>query len=290
MHMGHIALRVADLDASTAHAVEQLGLEQTAIGGGCARFSANEKHHELELIAADESALDHIGIEVDTPDELDFTYDRLAALGTELLPAADDEQLQRAFRVRAPSNVVFEIYHGMERRPVSVASAFAGPLRKFGHATIVCRDRSELVEFLIEGLGFRLSDTLGRFAWLRCDADHHGMAVASEAAEDHLHHYAFELTGWGAMRDILDQVASVGARALWGPVRHGPGFNISAYIPEPNGALVEVYTELQRIEVDSAHQPIDWDSVDGPRNLWGKEPDEDFINRGIPLGTTAHVA
>ncbi len=50
-----------------------------------------------------------------------------------------------------------------------------------------------MVAFCTDALGFRVTDTLGdRLAWLRCDADHHGLAFV-EAGKNELHHYAFEL-------------------------------------------------------------------------------------------------
>jgi hypothetical protein len=41
----------------------------------------------------------------------------------------------------------------------------------------LCADPEELVAFWGEGLGFRVSDRTGGITWMRCDADHHGLAV-----------------------------------------------------------------------------------------------------------------
>ena len=50
-----------------------------------------------------------------------------------------------------------------------------------------------MTQFLVELLGFRVTDVFGdRITWLRCDTDHHGIGLVS-AGKNELHHYAFEL-------------------------------------------------------------------------------------------------
>ena len=70
MHIGHVALRVTDLERSVAHVTGVLGLRERARSEGEVLLSSNEKHHELQLIAADVAGMDHIGLEAESAEEL----------------------------------------------------------------------------------------------------------------------------------------------------------------------------------------------------------------------------
>ena len=71
-----------------------------------------------------------------------------------------------------------------------------------------------------------------------------------------------------------------GRRLIWGPVRHGAGHNIAAYYVEPNGTVVELYTDLEQIH-DVDRPPIEWDQDDRTWfNRWGVYNGEDFRLHG----------
>jgi catechol 2,3-dioxygenase-like lactoylglutathione lyase family enzyme len=289
LHMGHLALRVPDPHATAKRTAEILSLTvRESSDADSVLLSSNDKHHELQFLPGTEAALDHIGLEVDTVRELDALYDHLVAQGAEIVEREErHDGLGRSFRVSGPASLVFEIYHGMRRDPLSLPLGLRGPVRKYGHITLFSPERAEIEEFLKAALGFRVSDTLGgRITWLRCDDDHHGIAVG-DGVKNQLHHYAFELTDWGSMRSFLDHLSNVGGRAVYGPVRHGPGFSISTYLPDPDGCLIEAYTELARIDNDETYVPVDWSTVEGARNLWGAESDGTFHEIGIPIGSGA---
>jgi catechol 2,3-dioxygenase len=288
MRVGHLAVRVVDPAASADHAVSILGLRRTAEAAGQILLSTNEKHHELQLILGDTPGMDHIGFEVDSVEELERARDGAVAAGAEILSESPEEEgIGRAFRALAPGDLVVEVYTDMQREPMSLAHGLRGPLKKFGHITIFSPSQKAIVDFFVRGLGFRVSDTLGdRIAWMRCDSDHHGVAVgAGETAK--LHHYALELAGWGSMRDLLDHLALSGGTVIYGPLRHGIGFTLSAYFPDPDGCLVEVYTEMLQIENDATYVPVDWATLPRARNLWGPESGPEFHQLGIPILTPA---
>jgi catechol 2,3-dioxygenase len=285
MRIGHLALRVVDPPASADHAITILGLRQTAEAEGQILLSTNEKHHELQLIPGDSPGLDHLGIEVDGIEALERAREGAVAAGATILSESPQEEgFVQAFRALAPGNLVLEVYADMQRERLTIAHGLRGPLRKLGHITIFSPSHQAIVDFLVRGLGFRVSDTLAdRMTWLRCDSDHHGIAVGAGEAP-RLHHYALELTGWGAMRDFLDHLALAGRSVIYGPLRHGIGFNIAAYFPDVDGCLVEVYTEMLQIDNDATYVPIDWSAaISRARNLWGPESGPEFLEHGIPI-------
>ena len=284
MHIGHVALRVPDLAVTTEFAIQVLGLKVTSRSSSVALLSANEKHHELELIAANESGFDHIGLEVESEVALERLRDRALAAGARLLESRSEEPgLGRAVRFVGPGDIVYEVYTAMERRPLAPESYLVSRARRLGHLTFQCEGRDAVLAFWLDGLGFRLSDEAEGLAWTRCDVDHHGLAVGPRAEGNVLHHQAWEVQDWGALRDYCDKLAVGGLRLLWGPVRHGPGFNLATYLPDVDGGIIEVYTDLLRIHDEASYQPTDWSQEPDALNLWGPIPTEAFFAAGLPV-------
>ena len=282
MHVNHIALRVTDLGRYVNFARETLGLTITSHDSELALMTANDKHHELQLLAAAEPGLDHIGLELESEDELHAVCERAVAAGGVLVGAGDETGVEAAVRVVGPGGLVFELVTGMTRAEPSPAPILTGFARKLGHVTLITRHCEELVRFLVDGLGFRASDRVAPSVWLRCDTDHHGIAVV-DAPTHVVNHIAFELSGWAAMQSYLDHLASIGRPIVWGPGRHGPGYNLFTYLPDPEGMLIEAYADLLRIENDAAYIPMDWSEVPGLLNLWGPGMPQEFVSYGIPI-------
>jgi catechol 2,3-dioxygenase len=285
MHMGHLALRVTDTQRSAEHLTGTLGLRRTLEGPGVVALSCNEKHHEIQLFQAQEPGVDHVGLEVEDVGDLDRLRDALIADGARILSESPQEPgLAHAIRALGPSGIVFELYAGMEREPLSVEHYNRPLARRFGHINIGSDDYAETRRFLIDVLGFRIADTLGeQVTWLRCDRDHHGIALR-EASATSLHHYAFEVENWGAIERYADQLARLGKRLVWGPGRHGPGRNLFTYTADPDRAIVEAYADLLIISDESNYVPIDWnESGAAALNLWGPPPPNDYRDYGLPV-------
>ena len=114
-----------------------------------------------------------------------------------------------------------------------------------------------MTEFCCDVLGMRVTDRLGdEGAWLHVNADHHTMALVGKGYA-HIHHLAFELVDWGELRVALDHLAQHGRWLAWGPVRHGLGRNLAAYVRIPEEeCFVELFSDMEQLEPD--HQPRDW--------------------------------
>ena len=287
MHIGHVALQVTNLDRTIDHARRTLGLVVTEKTSEAAYLTANEKRHELQLIAADRAGMDHVGLEVEHEHELDELRDRLIAAGATILSEQPEEPgLAAAIRCLGPGGVMFELYTGMVREPLSLDNVLRPIAQKISHVTLGTEDKAELETFLLDILGFRVSDRAGEFVtWMRCDADHHGVAVAGIESGSRMHHYAFELESWSAIGAYADRIARDGQQFLWGPGRHGPGFNIFTYLTDPDGAVVEACADLLRIDNDAAYRPINWDHNPHAMNLWGPDMPDGWVDVGVPVLT-----
>ena len=135
---------------------------------------------------------------------------------------------------------MFELYTRMEREPLSIQHYMPPLSRRLGHVSFAAPECDEMQQFLVQVLGFRVTDTLAsRVAWLRCDHEHHGIALVKAGTAPTMHHYAFQLENWGALQRYCDNLAFLGKRLVWGPGRHGPGRNLYTYLPDPDNVIVE---------------------------------------------------
>ena len=290
IHIGHVALRVTDLKRSVAHVQGVLGLRERARTPGEVLLSSNEKHHELQMIAAEAPGFDHVGLEVESAAELEAVAERAVAAGARMLDRGAEDGLGTSVRFAGPEGIVYELYDGMERDPLTLHSHLRAGIRKLGHLTFLCADPEEQVAFWGEGLGFRVSDRAGGMTWMRCDSDHHGLAVGPRPEGNVLHHYAWQVQDLAALGQYCDDVARHGLTLSWGPVRHGPGFNFAAYLPDADGAIIEVYADLLQIHDERSYRPIDWSDEPRALNLWGPLPGEDVMMAGVPVTAPAVVA
>ncbi len=287
LHIGHLALRATDAERSANHLTSLLGLRRTLESDSCIFLSTNEKHHEIQLLRGEEAGLDHIGLEVEDRADLERLRNTMSGAGVKILSETPEEPgFDEAMRVLGPMGIVFELYTHMEREPLSVEHYMPPLARRFGHVGLTTAEREEMAEFLVELLGFRVSDVFAnRTTWLRCDRDHHGIGLAS-AGKNMLHHYAFEVESWGAIERYCDHLAFLGKELVWGPGRHGPGRNLFTYTPDLDNAIIEAYADLLVIDDDANYRPIDW-SVRGERvlNLWGPQQPDDWRDYGLPILT-----
>jgi catechol 2,3-dioxygenase len=286
MHIGHLAIRASDVDSSATFLGEILGLRRTHVSGQEIMLSSNEKHHEIQYIAGPAPGLDHLGLEVEDDADLERLRDRLVAGGVQILSEEPQEPgIAQAIRAVGPLGLVFELYTRMDREPLSVEHYMPRLSRRLGHVSFAAPDCAELQQFLVEVLDFRVTDMLGRrVAWLRCDHEHHGVALVNAGTSATMHHYAFQLENWGAIERYCDNLAFLGRRVLWGPGRHGPGRNLYTYLPDPDNTIVEAYADLLEVWDEANYRPIDWtDRGESALNLWGPLPPTGWRDYGVPI-------
>jgi catechol-2,3-dioxygenase len=288
--IGHVALRVRDREAVELFAREVLGLEETARDENWSYFTADSSHHSLQYAQADEDVVDHLGLVASGPAALEEIRRRLDAEGMPILSDRPlDPQLEQGLVFEAPDGFVFEVYVGMPSVAVSPPGGGVRPDR-FGHYTLTVGDPHVLSDFLERVLDFRVSDVVEAGRFLRCNVEHHGIAVLPGPGR--LHHHAWEVRDIGEIVRLGDLLDRRGERLVWGPIRHGAGDNIAAYLIDPAGVVVEYYTDMQRI-YDENHIAGQW-TMDDPRSysLWAPiPPPGDFMGLGAPPASkVAHGA
>ena len=154
---------------------------------------------------------------------------------------------------------------------------------KLGHVAMYTGNPQATSQFYGDVLGFRVSDWIEEnFVFMRCGYDHHTLNFARGDGR-RLHHMAFELRDSAHMHQACDLLGRKKIEILWGPVRHGPGHNVAIYHRNPDGQLVELFFDMDRMadeelgyyeprpwHRDRPQKPKVWRGL--PRDIWGLAP------------------
>lgn len=289
MHrISSITLGVPDLE-STAQFYTDFGL--TPLGDH--RFATLDGGEQLKLSYSPVRRLLEYGVGVDHPDDIRSASSRLSAMDVQ--HSASDEGLSvfdegsgvtismtpsaryapDPFVVPA-HNAPGQVVRHNERAPGSVRDSMVRP-RKLGHVVLGTTAIERTEQIVLEGLGFKISDTIRNVGhFVRCSTDHHNLMV-QRAPFRFMHH-----TSWQV--DDVDEVGRGAARMLeadarrhvWGLGRHNVGGNFFWYLRDPAGNFAEYYSDLDVIDDDEAWRP---EVFGGRKSLaaWGPDMPPSFL-------------
>lgn len=257
--LGYVSIRTHDLTASIKHAVEMLGLRLVENDGTKAYLSASDTHHELVFTQAEADAVDHFGVVAPNLDELLAIREKVEREGWPIFSDVPIErEIETGFAFVGPEGFAWHVYLPVAR--FDVRTGGFGPDR-YGHVNYHVRDTIGARDFLMRIFDMRVSDQIGtdRGFFLRCNNDHHGIAIIKGTPK--LHHHAWQTQSVVDLGRLGDRLARAGQRLVWGPVRHGAGHNIACYMAEPSGGIVELYTDMEQI-ADRDRPAIYWEAED----------------------------
>ena len=152
--------------------------------------------------------------------------------------------------------------------PADAASLRDRPVR-LAHVVMNSHNVAEAQAFYEQALGFKLSDRTRMMAFLRCNTDHHNIALP-DADNDCLNHIAFMMPGLDAVMKGGGRMKDAGHAIHWGPGRHGPGNNLFNYFVGPFDFVIEYTAEVS--VVDDTYRtgmPDDWKWPPGRIDHWG---------------------
>jgi catechol 2,3-dioxygenase-like lactoylglutathione lyase family enzyme len=272
----HVCLAVEDLRAATDRWSIQFGLTPREVRDRHAYLACDYEPYSLELTQRALPGHNHTGFELARGISLDDAAAHLDGLGVE------HERRDGALHFRDPDGHGIELVRftpPADPRPPIARSTTTLPgfhPRKLGHVNFLTGDLAAMTEFCCDVLGMRVTDRLGgEGAWLHINADHHTVAFVDKGSA-HIHHLAFELVDWGELRVALDHLAQHGRWLAWGPVRHGVGRNLSAYVRiAEEECFVELFSDMEQLEPD--HQPRDWPDDAHSSNTWGILPPRSYF-------------
>jgi catechol 2,3-dioxygenase len=281
--IGHVAFGTPDLEAAIWTCTHVMGMRVSDQTPDAVCLTHGAQHHSLQYRRAERELLDHVGLEAADPEAVAEIRSRVTAAGFAVLAEKPwDPGIEEGFVFQGPEGFVFEVYWGMPKREPDYEPLGVRPNR-LGHVNIKVRDPVAMTKFFVEIFDFRVSDGFEpptRY-FLRCNADHHGIAIVP--GEGVLHHYAWEVQSIADLGRLGDCLDTHGKRLAWGPVRHGVGRNIAAYFVDSIGTVVEFYSDMTQIFDEAGHVPGVW-SPDDTRyySLWAPMRPEGFSQLGVP--------
>lgn len=270
-----VALNVPDLAVAEKFFTTVWHLQIAARSEGAIYFrGTGADHHLLALHQAEGSArIRCVTLRARSRSALDVVASAaLAAGGKVLKPVTELNEPGGGVGVTVadPDGRVFQLVHGDDLH-ADAHEARDQPIR-LAHAVLNSHDVESTRGFIETVLDFSLSDRTRIMAFMRCNSDHHSIALG-DTDNDALNHIAFlmpdvdsVMRGGGRMRDA-------GYGIEWGPGRHGPGDNAFNYFVGPFDVVVEYTAEVEQID-DSyqAGQPSDWTWPPGRVDQWGISP------------------
>lgn len=164
-----------------------------------------------------------------------------------------------------------------ERAPAIFGSGAVTP-RRLGHVLYGTPDIDASTKFLIDVVGFRLSDASpGIIAFLRCSPDHHNIGLMSSPVP-FFHHSSWQVNdvdeiGQGA-HHLMSEYSGCSA---WGLGRHFLGSNLFWYLRDPAGNFAEYYADLDQIMDDDAWIARNWEP-DKSLYAWGPAVPQEFLS------------
>ena len=279
--LGYLTISTTDVEAIASHYEEVLKFQRTGAEGDTVYLTPGSDHHAVVVTKGERSGRAGVGFELSG--SLDEAAVRLSKAGIAFERRTDPEPgiAQALVVAEIESGTPLTLYEGQASS--GVGSSLDVRPTKIGHVASYVTDLAAAHEFYLGVLGFRWSDTIGDFfSFLRCNSDHHAINLLKTTQRAGLFHVAYEMRDFMHMKEGLDHLAAKGHRTVWGPGRHGVGHNIFCYHPDPDGNLIELFTEIDLIadEQTGAFEPRPWheewpqyprfwEPSPGAANKWG---------------------
>ena len=289
--LSHVALRTPDLERLRTYYTDVIGLSPYDEGDGVVYLASGGHGPALELRAASAPSLDHLAFELAAAHEEELLA-RLAGEGIEVASAEDPEPgISRIHSFPDQEGVRLQACVVDAARPAAPRAGAGVVPHKLGHAAGRVESAAVATEFYERALGFRWSDWMGDFfVFLRCNTDHHTLNFVNASRPGQLHHHAWEVNDAGHLTRACDILAEHGVTLLWGPGRHGIGHNMFTYHADPDGNVVELFCDLDRIaseelgyfeprpwHADTPQYPKRWIPDPASANHWGPGAPEGFL-------------
>lgn len=284
-----LELRTAELDRSRRFYTDVWGLDEVSAGADRVDLAVASRHSScLALLSSSAASFGSVWFSVDAPDELQALGARVAGAGGIVHFTRQASGSLAGFMAEGPRG----LHIGVECAKPPAEAAQAGDPSKplcLTHVVLNSIDVQAQADFLVDALGFKVSDTTGRMVFLRCGADHHTMALAKGEGLS-LNHAAYEMADIDGLMYGCGRLIEHGYPVEWGPGRHGPGNNVFCYFVDPDGFAVEYTTGMD--QVDDAYVdrgPKYWEDFPRRPCRWGvaRKPSERLVEAFAGRGPVA---
>lgn len=271
--LAYVGLSTRELPTWETFAADVLGLPGQWIDDGRLLLRMDERAYRFDVRHGESEALSWLGWELASAADLAALEHELAAAGVAVTRATAAECADRRVSgmvwLADPSGLRHELFYGQEAdfRPLRLTRTLTGYRtgeHGMGHAVVGVTNYAETLAFLVDTLGFGVSDTFkGFIAFLHCNPRHHSIALV-ETDEPGLRHIMLETTTLDDVGSTIDIAYDrrIVTRTLG---RHTNDRAVSFYLETPSGWEIEYGWD--GLALDTA----DWSTrqLAGPTSLWG---------------------
>ncbi len=269
-----VALTVPDLTLAEDFFTRTWHLQVVARTNNALYFrGAGSDHHLLALHHAPGAArILHITLRARSLNALSLAAQKTVSAGGHVLaPTAPltEPGGGHAITLADPDGRVFRlVYEDEQLDTIDVPDM---PLR-LAHVVLNSSHVENTRQFMEAALDFSMSDRTRIMAFMRCNNDHHSVALG-DTDNNALNHIAFLMPDIDAVMRGGGRMQEAGFPIEWGPGRHGPGDNAFNYFIGPFDLVIEYTAEVEQID-DSYQtgQPSDWTWPPGRVDQWGISP------------------
>jgi catechol 2,3-dioxygenase len=274
-----IAIGVTDLESAEQFYTSTWKLETVARSADAVYLRGSGSfHHILALHRSSQPDVRNVTFSVASAADLEAIAARTPGAGGKLLAGphpVEEPGGGIAVVIADPQGRVLRFVHGDERHDEQAQSD--APSR-ITHVVFNSADVAAAQRFYEDALGFCLSDRTRVMAFMRCNSDHHSIALADSDANT-LNHIAFVMPDLDAVMRGAGRMSDAGWPIEWGVGRHGPGNNVFSYFVGPDDFVIEYTSDV--LQVDDSYpvgSPSDWTWPPGRFDQWGvSKPPSDRI-------------
>lgn len=288
--LSNVTFETTDVVRLAEYYTQVLGLTETCRDSGNVYLAGVNDHHSVILKNGAAPKCGRVCLQISSEDTLGEAEKQLAALGIKSVRESDPEpSIADALSFVDPKGTEILLYSEQKYGSQPYSNKGVVP-RKLGHIAFNTTDIEKVVNFYCQALGFMIADQIeDYFIFLRCSPDHHTVNFI-DSQKTKMHHVAFELNGWEHMLNACDFLGHNGYEIIWGPGRHVRGHNLFIYHRNPDGQIIELFTQLDQMNddlgiyeprpwhSDHPHKPKRWPRNRRDTNLWGVMPPADFMD------------
>ncbi len=273
LRIGHVSLRVMNMEAAVKHYENVLGLKKTMedkLGNVYLKCWDEWDKFSVILTPSDQAGMNHVAYKVKKDEELDALKKKIEAYGiqTTILPEGTLPSTGRMLQFTLPSGHDMRLYAMKECVGTEVGSTNPDPwpdnLKGAGahwldHILLMCpfdpatgvNKVAENTRFFLEVLDFFQTEQLtvgpgGAFqfaSFISCSSKPHDIAFVGGPVAG-LHHLSFFLDSWHDILKAGDIMAKNKVRIDVTPTRHGITRGETIYFFDPSGNRNETFAGL----------------------------------------------
>jgi catechol-2,3-dioxygenase len=287
--LGFIGMNAVNMEQMQDYYRRVVGLPELHADSKLALYTCGPDRHAVSLHASATPGIRHVGLEVAPGQSMAEMKNALQAIGISSEIRTDElEGVAECLRFADPDGAILYLYYGAGVADQPYGLQGIGP-QKLGHLAFFVESAKRSEAFYSQAMGFRWADWVEDvFLFMRCNKDHHTMNFL-QSSKRGMFHVAFELKDFSHIGRCSDILSQNRMPLIWGPGRHGAGHNIFLYHYDPDGNVIEYFTELDQMfdedlgyydprpyHKDRPQRPKVWPLVPESGNMWGPRPPAGF--------------